>query len=375
MQKAQTGTISMTYGTCYGIIPENHQKTEIIGILRGKLRIKTKKKSKNTVRRQRHLLAVGDSVLFSFSGKSCQDYFSSPKQESHVMIENVIERKNSLERSNRHEIHCLGSNLDRAIAVVSLKSPWPRFGFLDRFLCASYAGGVESWILFSKKDLLNTEETEKALIMASIYQKLNFPVYFLDLLLEKDMATLRKNLSSGATIFLGQSGVGKSTLLNQLSRKEMQAIGEISLATNKGRHKTTNSRAVYCSLRNEDETKCVDHKKKKNEKEQTKDVFLIDTPGLKEWGLMHLERKTILESFPEIRERIHSCKFSDCTHHKDSSGCAVEELLEESDEFWMENGLDLSKKGYNTFIARKLIHFSRLRSLESILSFEGKKVY
>ena len=312
----QAGIVSKLYGTCYGIRPEVDMKTELQGYLRGRLRLR---KAKEEYHKQRHLLAIGDRISFSQS--------ASPVKK--VWIEDVFERKNSLQRSSPHQIHCLGANVSRAVMVISMSTPNPHFGFLDRFLCAAFAGGVEPWIVFSKVDLLTKDKKSQGLrFLMQFYKSLGYTVFCLNLLSERDILQLKSRLNSGTTLLLGQSGVGKSTLINQILGQKLQKTQAVSLTTRQGKHTTTNA-CLYVSP-------------------TSQNAFLIDTPGLREWGLCHLQRKIIFDAFTEVRAHAKNCLFSDCFHQSNSIDCAVKKLLAESRQFFLFPRYSFRTKGKST---------------------------
>lgn len=330
----QSGIISKTYGSFYTVLSETDPGRELLGSLRGRLRLR-KNKEPHSNYRQRHLLSIGDRVSFSFSKRDSETHS--------ITIEDVFARSNSLERFHRHRIHCLGANLSRAVLLVSLASPAPHFGFVDRFLCAAHIGRVEPWIIFTKRDLYEKNGSRrKDFLPFHIYKNLGYSVFWVNLKRQEELKDLKKNIYSGSTLFLGQSGVGKSTLLNQLLGKTIQKIAPVSLRRGHGRHTSSNASLFFHS---------------------SSKALLIDTPGLQEWGLGHLKRQGVLEAFSELRPFMQKCQFSDCTHQSSSLNCAVEDFLSSSQRQFSQK-----ERRRQTKATTGIIYPSRLRSLENILA-------
>lgn len=300
---------------------------EIRTVLRGRLRL-TKNLPENKM--LRHLLTAGDLVEYTAG--------SSPGRLHEPSIEAILKRKNFLLRASPFEYHGLGANLDRACVLISLSSPPPRFGFLDRFLSACFHGSVSPVIIFSKKDLLDRETDEvreDVQERIEIYKNLNIPVYILDLLHDEqgnaEYDRMFEEMSHGVTLLAGNSGTGKSTLLNRLLEKNIQKTGEISESSGKGKHTTTNS-SLFLHRNGE--------------------AMIIDTPGVKEWGLNHMTRNDLIASFPELEPYMSRCRFRNCDHSDGVEGCAVQEAIELS--------LDEESDVY-------AIHPLRLQSLYSMI--------
>ncbi len=341
----QSGIISRIYGSYYDIIALPQLKQEFRGKLRGKLRL-TKNSPKH--KKQRHLLIIGDEVLFTTAEQK------SPAEEptaqegcrtvEEAIIQELKERQNCIERAQGYEVQALGANLDRAILLVSLTSPQPHFDFIDRFLCSAYVGNVNPCLVFSKIDLISKREWRKLAPMIKLYKNLNYTVYLLNLLNRRKLKPLRRRFKGERVLLTGQSGTGKSTLMNGIFGEELQRTAYISSTTKQGRHTTSNSRLlVYPSERS----------------------LWIDTPGIKEWGIQHLDYKTILNSFPEIRAYIDRCRFSDCKHEVRSEGCEVIQFLERSRQ---QNSNPPAEKKKQV---KDALHPSRLRSLDNMLASIG----
>ncbi|MCB1170802.1 MAG: ribosome small subunit-dependent GTPase A [Leptospiraceae bacterium] len=319
--------VSRIYGAYYSILPEPDLQPELRAVLRGRLRLEQQEE------KERNPLAAGDRVLFV-----------QEEGSDEAMIEEILPRRSFLARSSPYETHVLGANVDRAIAVCSMKDPTFRPGFIDRFLSACETGNVEPHLAFTKTDLLSAETvafassieclellrdlidpgkeldppleereylTDEAytVLTALNYRRLGYPCYFLELLNEEDqedLERLRQVVTSGTTLLTGHSGTGKSTLFNRLFGASPQKTSDVSESTRKGRHTTTNPILMVLP---------------------EGQGMVIDTPGIKEWGVAHLDRKELLESFRELEEASENCRFRNCDHSEGTMDCAVQEIL------------------------------------------------
>ena len=331
----QLGIISKVYNRFYNLISENDFNITLQGKMRGHLKLLKKSEA---FRKQRHLISIGDYVNFKY----INEIDSKEKNKiSEVLIVDVLKRKNSLERANNHEIQCLGANIDRALILISLSSPQPNFGFLDRFLCAAHAGKIEPFIVFTKKDLY-----EKKLKQGNkkhpikLYQKLGYNVFTLNLKEKKEIKKLQKKIKTGRSLLVGQSGVGKSTLLNLLLDKNVQKTGHVSLSTKYGRHITTNASLFFSKS----------------------GASYIDSPGIREWGLNHVSYINVLSAFPETAKLMQKCSFANCQHNSYNSGCAIINFLDCSRKFINQKNKNIDKYPKNILLP------SRLHSLDTIIS-------
>ena len=354
--------VSRIYGAYYDLRPLPELEPEFAGRLRGKLRLASRTTGHKSARepygegmRTRHLLIVGDRVEYTSQAKaSGRGRSGEHGRKNTVAIEALEERRNAVYRSTASELHALGANLDRAIALISLSQPKPRWGFLDRFLAACHAGGVTAHIAFTKTDLVADEDREDIRRMLELYRDgLGYAVSELNLI-EADspaLESLRAQLASGVSLLAGQSGTGKSTLMNRLLGGSVQKTGSISESTGKGRHTTTNSRLMLS---------------------QDRRMLLIDTPGVKEWGVQHLSPLEILESFPEISAVSGECRFRQCSHQPEQDGCAVQKLLEDSRQQHADYYAKIDSIEDDPTVAVPpatpgVIHPERLRSLLAML--------
>ena len=331
MEENRTGIVSTNYGTYYNIRPLPALEPEQRGRLRGKLRLA---KSRSDNPKQRHLIMIGDRV--TFRGAS---------GDSEVVIDQVLPRDNAIHRASAHEHQALGANLDRALLVTTLPRPEPNFRFVDRFLASCHAGKVEPLLLFTKPDLLDPDnEPDLKLPLVALYRKLGFRTFVANLTAtepQDELSSLEHTMATGTTLLAGRSGTGKSTLINRLVGRDVQRVASVSNSTKKGRHTTTNSTLIV-------------HNDRK--------ALFIDTPGIKEWGVNHLNRRQIMESFPELTPHAKDCPFANCDHQPGDLECAVQAFIRRNIERY--NSLDPDDEaGFQACD----FHLERLSSLDAMI--------
>jgi ribosome biogenesis GTPase len=242
-------------------------------------------------------LAVGDIV----------DFEPEPGQETGV-ITNLHTRKNyiirkSINLSKQGQI--IAANLDQAILVVTLASPRTSLGFIDRFLITAEAYAIPAKIVFNKLDLFSGEGLEILAGYMAIYENIGYPCYEVSALEGTNVNQLQELLKDKVTLFSGHSGVGKSSLINILLPDLELRISEISEWSDKGTHTTTFAEMF----------------------ELPQGGFIIDTPGIREMGIIDIEKAELGRLFPEMRARMQYCRFNNCRHINEP-GCAVLEALE-----------------------------------------------
>lgn len=227
------------------------------------------------------------------------------------VIEGIHERTNCIIRKSvnlSHESHIVASNLDRSFLVVTMSSPRTSTGFMDRFLVTAEAYGIPTTIVLNKIDALTDEEREVVRNLSEIYVDAGYGWLEVSAHTEEGLDGLRSALAKGVHVLSGHSGVGKSTLINKLIPGLELKTAEVSESHNKGRHTTTF--AEMHSLPD--------------------GGFLVDTPGIKGFGLVSLERESLNHHFPEFFRRLPDCKFHNCMHHKEP-GCAVRAAVEQGE--------------------------------------------
>lgn len=257
--------------------------------LRGQFRISGNKNTNPVV--------VGDYVVFNLE-KDNTGYISKIEQRK-----NYIDRKSTkLSKIN----HLIASNIDIAFLIITLKDPRTSLGFIDRFLIAAEGFRIPVCLVFNKMDIYNREEIKVVNRLIEIYQKIGYECLQTSISNGMGMESLLAKIKGKVCLFSGHSGVGKSAIINYLYPHLNLKVGEISQYHSKGKHTTTF--AQMFPLDN--------------------NSFLIDTPGIKEFGLIQYSKEEIRDYFPEIRQYNNKCKYNNCLHLHEP-GCAVIKAVEE----------------------------------------------
>ncbi len=201
--------------------------------------------------------------------------------------------------------HILASNVDQALLLATVTFPKTSLGFIDRFLVSAESFRIPALVVFNKKDLLNQAGIDFCQELIEMYESIGYRGSLISVLDEEGILELTGLLKDKTTLIAGHSGVGKSTLLNILVPGQVQKVGEVSTYANKGTHTTTFAEMFEM----DDLTK------------------IIDTPGIKELGLVDMQATEISHYFPEMRAYLGQCKFNNCLHTNEP-GCQVLEALE-----------------------------------------------
>ena len=257
-------------------------------------------------------VAVGDWVKVEPSAISHQS-----SDQCTFWITDIEERKNYIIRRSTNlskESHIIAANVDQVALIVTIKHPETSTTFIDRFLATCEAYRVPALLIFNKIDLLTEEELVQLDELRTLYESIGYPTLALSAI-SCQPSDILPTLSGKVTLLSGNSGVGKSTLLNALFGKEMTRTGKISDAHDKGMHTTTFSEMYPLDVQR-DNVQCTNENC----------GWIIDTPGIKGFGTIDFEREEVSHFFRDIFSVGASCRFSNCTHTNEP-GCAVQEAL------------------------------------------------
>lgn len=275
------GRVLKSTGSWYAVAGDN--ATQYACRVRGKLRLEGYKES--------NPIAVGDRVEFDITG-------------TEGIITEILPRENHMLRQSVKKTghtSVLAANIDQVLILATLKQPRTSLGFIDRVLVSAESFRIPQLIVFNKKDLLAADELTELSKLTLLYQKIGIPVLPISAAHDADVSGVQSQLLGKVTLVAGHSGVGKSTLLNRLLPQLNLATGAISGYSEKGTHTTTFAEMFQIN----------------------KDTFIIDTPGIKEWGLVDMEQQEISDYFPEMRELRLACKFGSRCLHLSEPKCAI----------------------------------------------------
>jgi ribosome biogenesis GTPase len=243
-------------------------------------------------------IAVGDVV----------DFDMEPDQGTGV-ITKLHPRKNYIIRKSINlskQAQVIAANLDQAFLIVTLASPRTSLGFIDRFLVTAEAYDIPASLVFNKLDLFSDEGLEILDDYKSIYESIGYPCYQVSALQGTNIDQLTELINDKVTLFSGHSGVGKSSLINALLPDLKLRTTEISEWHDKGMHTTTFAEMF----------------------ELPQGGYIIDTPGIRELGVIDIEKQELSHFFPEMRALLNQCRFNSCRHINEP-GCAVIKAVEE----------------------------------------------
>jgi ribosome biogenesis GTPase len=258
--------------------------------IRGKLKIDKEISSTNPV-------AVGDQVTLLIEDEA----------DATAVITDIGKRDNYIVRTsphNKHQKHIVAANLDQALITITIHSPRTSIGFIDRFLVTAEAYHIPAILVFNKADLLEGDFREEWQYRKNLYEKIGYRTFTCTATDGTGLEELKQQLLNRTTLFSGHSGVGKSTLINNLIPDKNLKVKEISDWSGKGQHTTTFAEMF----------------------DLPGGGRIIDTPGVKEFGIVGFDRYDLAHYFPEMRDRMSECRFNNCVHANEP-GCAIKDAV------------------------------------------------
>jgi len=290
-----TGLVYKSTGSWYTVKSDEGNFIECR--IKGKFRIKGIKST--------NPIAVGDVVDYEIDETS--DAVTGT-------IFNIQERKNYIVRKSvnlSHQMHIIASNIDRVFLLITINNPPTTFNFIDRFLVTAEAYGIETILVFNKIDTFDEATLDEQLYMQHVYQEIGYKCLRVSSTEMKGIEKLKELMVDQVSMFSGHSGVGKSTLVNAMEPTLHLKTKTISEASKQGQHTTTFAEMYDLSF----------------------GARIIDTPGIKGFGVVDMEPGEISGYFPEFFKLKDQCKFNNCIH-KDEPKCAVKDALENDEIAW-----------------------------------------
>ena len=290
-----TGTVYKSTGSWYTVKSESGDFVECR--MKGKFRIKGIKST--------NPIAVGDIVDYELEETS--DAVTG-------MIHNIHERKNYIVRKSVNlskQIHIIASNIDQVFLLVTIDNPPTTTSFIDRFLVTAEAYGIEAILIFNKIDTLTEQTLDDQLYLQHIYSEIGYKCLRISSTENKGVDKLKEMMIGKVSMFSGHSGVGKSTLVNAMEPSLHLKTTVISEQSKQGQHTTTFAEMYDLSF----------------------DARIIDTPGIKGFGIVDMEPTEISGYFPEFFRLKDQCKFNNCLH-KEEPHCAIKAALEKDEIAW-----------------------------------------
>jgi ribosome biogenesis GTPase len=289
--KMQKGTVIKSTGSWYNVRLENGDIMECRII--GRFRLDGKKLT--------NPVAVGDYVMVSAD---------EGQEEGKGIIKQILPRDNYVVRQSprkKHDLHLLASNINQAVVIVTIVQPMLKQGFIDRFLLMTEPYNIPTTIIFNKSDVYSDDDLLTYHALTEIYHPIGYNTLIVSALEGFNLKAFKDLLKDKITLISGQSGVGKSSLINAIQPELDLRVGDISDYSGKGQHTTTFAEMHPLNFGG----------------------YIIDTPGIKTLSFNHLEPIDIAHNFREFFALSSQCKFGGNCLHRSEPGCAVKAGLEE----------------------------------------------
>ena len=290
-----TGTVYKSTGSFYTVKTDDNEFFECR--IKGKFRMKGIKST--------NPIAVGDVVDFELDETT---------DETVGQIHNIHQRKNYIVRKSVNlskQTHIIASNIDVVFLLITINNPPTTTSFIDRFLVTAEAYGIEAVLIFNKIDTHDEAMIDEQLYLQYIYSQIGYKCLKISSTEKKGIDQLKEMMIGKTSMFSGHSGVGKSTLVNALEPNLNLKTKHISEQSKQGQHTTTFAEMYDLSF----------------------DAKIIDTPGIKGFGIVDMEKQEISDYFPEFFKLKEQCKFNNCLH-KEEPHCAVKDALENNKIAW-----------------------------------------
>lgn len=281
------GRVIKSTGSWYAVMDNAMQVLECR--MKGNIRLKGS--------RSTNPIAVGDVVDYEIEAGTGQG-----------VISHIDDRKNYIIRKSINlskKSHVLAANVDHVYVLVTVSNPRTPYGFIDRMLVTAEAYGIPASVVINKQDTWNEKDQRLAAEMMATYQAVGYQTYAVSAFREADIKMLAEKMQGCVNLLIGHSGTGKSTIINSLNPALNIKTAATSEVHMQGKHTTTFA-----------EMHPVNH-----------DTFIIDTPGIREFGLIDMNKYELGHYFPEIRARLNQCRFNNCLHMNEP-GCVVKEAVE-----------------------------------------------
>ncbi len=290
-----TGLVYKSTGSYYTVKTDDHQVYECR--IKGKFRMKGIKST--------NPIAVGDVVDFELDNST---------DEQIGQIHHIHDRKNYIVRKSVNlskQTHIIASNIDVVFLLITINNPPTTTSFIDRFLVTAEAYGIEAILVFNKIDTYDDAMLDEQLYLQYIYSEIGYKCLRISSTEGKGINELKQLMVGKVSMFSGHSGVGKSTLVNALQPNLNLKTKSISEQSKQGQHTTTFAEMYDLDF----------------------DAKIIDTPGIKGFGIVDIEKEEISGFFPEFFRLKDECKFNNCLH-KEEPNCAIKKALEEDKIAW-----------------------------------------